>query len=145
MIIIQDNKIKFFNLKAADDQLEIIDINEKEIEEKIIKVGRDQKENIIIQTSKNNYYLKNQGLVLTEKNIIFNSLHKNLASKFLVKDYLVIHQGKGVPLHRIITELHNGKIMGSFLSYLLLLTSISLLFLIFSSFFFGINIKKEKK
>jgi len=145
LIIIQDNKIKFFNLKVADDQLEIIDINEKEIEEKIIKVGRDQKENIIIQTGKNNYYLKNQGLVLTEKNIIFNSLHKNLAGKFLVKDYLVIHQGKGVPLHRIITELHNGKIMGSFLSYLLLLTSISLLFLIFSSFFFGINIKKEKK
>ena len=143
MIIIQDNKIKFFNLKITDDQLEIIDINEKEIEEKIIKVGRDQKENIIIQTSKNNYYLKNQGLVLTEKNITFNSLHKNLASKFLVKDYLVYIRKRSP--HRIITELHNGKIMGSFLSYLLLLTSISLLFLIFSSFFFGINIKKEKK
>ena len=67
MIIIQDNKIKFFNLNVADDQLEIIDIYEKEIEEKIIKVGRDKKENIIIQTGKNNYYLKNQGLVLTEK------------------------------------------------------------------------------
>ena len=145
LAVIQDNKIKFFSLKVADNQLEIIDINEKEIEEEIIKTGRDQNENIIIQTDKNNYYLKNQGLVLTEENIISKSLHKNLASKFLVKDYLVIHQGKGVPLHRIITELHNGKIMGSFLSYLLLLTSISLLFLIFSSFFFGINIKKEKK
>ena len=52
LYIIQDNKIKFFNLKVADDQLEIIDINEKEIEEKIIKVGRDEKENIIIQTVK---------------------------------------------------------------------------------------------
>ena len=61
------------------------------------------------------------------------------------KSYLETHQGKGIPLHRIITEVHNGKIMGSFLSYIFFLTSISLLFLIISSFFFGINIKRDKK
>ena len=145
LAVIQDNKVNFFILKITDDQLEIIDINEIELEEKIMKVGRDEKENIIIETEKNNYYLNNQELVLTDKNIKVDYLDKNVASRSLVKDYLVMHQGKGVPLHRIITELHNGKIMGSFLSYLLLLASISLLFLIFSSFFFGINSKKEKK
>ena len=145
LVVIQDTKVKFFILKITDDQLEIIDINEKELEEKIIKVGRDEKNNIIIETEKNNYYLNNQKLVLADKNIKVDYLDKNVVSSSLVKDYLVMHQGKGVPLHRIITELHNGKIMGSFLSYLLLLASISLLFLIFSSFFFGINSKKEKK
>ncbi len=145
LVVIQDTKVKFFILKITDDQLEIIDINEKELEAKIIKVGRDEKNNIIIETEKNNYYLNNQKLVLADKNIKVDYLDKNVVSSSLVKDYLVMHQGKGVPLHRIITELHNGKIMGSFLSYLLLLASISLLFLIFSSFFFGINSKKEKK
>lgn len=145
LVVIQDTKVKFFILKITDDQLEIIDINEKELEAKIIKVGRDEKNNIIIETEKNNYYLNNQKLVLADKNIKVDYLDKNVVSRSLVKDYLVMHQGKGVPLHRIITELHNGKIMGSFLSYLLLLASISLLFLIFSSFFFGINSKKEKK
>ncbi len=145
LVVIQDTKVKFFILTITDDQLEITDINEKELEEKIIKVGRDEKNNIIIETEKNNYYLNNQKLVLADKNIKVDYLDKNVVSRSLVKDYLVMHQGKGVPLHRIITELHNGKIMGSFLSYLLLLASISLLFLIFSSFFFGINSKKEKK
>ncbi len=145
LVVIQDTKVKFFILTITDDQLEITDINEKELEEKIIKVGRDEKNNIIIETEKNNYYLNNQKLVLADKNIKIDYLNKNVVSRSLVKDYLVMHQGKGVPLHRIITELHNGKIMGSFLSYLLLLASISLLFLIFSSFFFGINSKKEKK
>ena len=145
LVVIQDTKVKFFILTITDDQLEITDINEKELEEKIIKVGRDEKNNIIIEKEKNNYYLNNQKLVLADKNIKIDYLNKNVVSRSLVKDYLVMHQGKGVPLHRIITELHNGKIMGSFLSYLLLLASISLLFLIFSSFFFGINSKKEKK
>ena len=67
------------------------------------------------------------------------------AKQDIADTYLEIHQGKGVPLHRIITELHNGKILGSFLSYILLLSSLSLLFLIFSSFLFGINIRKVNK
>ena len=63
----------------------------------------------------------------------------------IAKIYLEIYQGRGVLLHRIITEVHNGRIMGSFLTYIFFLSSISLLFLIFSSFFFGINIRRDKK
>ena len=67
------------------------------------------------------------------------------AGKDLANLYLQIHQGKGISLHRVVTELHNGKIMGSFFSYILLLSSLSLLFLVLSSFFFGINTSKGKK
>lgn len=137
-------KINIYKLEFDKDQFDIIDIKEKNLKEEIVKIGKDKKNVIHIMTKNSYIEIQNQELRPVKNNIKLKWLLENEKNKNIAKDYLVVHQGKGVPLHRIITELHNGKILGSFLSYLLLLASISLLFLIFSSFFFGINIKREK-
>ena len=138
-------KINIYNLKVDNDQFDILDIKEKVLKEDIVKIGKDQNNIVHIKTKSDFFKVKNQELSSVKDNITLQWLLESGKSKSIAKDYLVVHQGEGVPLHRIITELHNGKILGSFLSYILLLASLSLLFLIFSSFFFGINIKKEKK
>ncbi len=65
--------------------------------------------------------------------------------KELAKYYLNIHQGKGVSLTRILTELHNGKFFGSIFTLILFFSSLSLIFLTLSSFIFATNIFKNKK
>ena len=65
--------------------------------------------------------------------------------KKLAKYYLKIHQGKGVSLTRILTELHNGKFFGSIFTLILFFSSLSLIFLTLSSFIFATNIFKNKK
>ena len=63
----------------------------------------------------------------------------------MAEKYLKLHQGDGVSLHRIITEFHNGKFFGSGLIFILFLSSITILFLVISSFVFGLNLKFKRK
>ena len=67
-------------------------------------------------------------------------------SEDIAKIYLKIHQGNGVSILRILTELHNGKFFGSIFTFILFIASLSLIFLTLSSFIFGTNyIKKKRK
>ena len=66
-------------------------------------------------------------------------------NKELAKYYLKIHQGEGVSLTRVLTELHNGKFFGSIFTLILFISSLSLLFLTLSSFIFATNLFKSKK
>ena len=145
LLVFFEKQISFYKLKVDANLVDILDVNELSLNNKVVKVGINNKDDIYINTETKNYNLNNKKLIVTNEMPEIEWLEESKKNNELAKDYLEIHQGKGVPLHRIITELHNGKIMGSFLSYILFLTSLSLLFLIISSFFFGINIKKDKK
>ena len=143
--VVLEKKIYFFFLENIKNEIEVIDIIEKELDEEILKVGEDNNKRLILKTEKSLYSITENEVVKTNNQSEVKWMRGSKPSLATAKAYLEIHQGKGIPLHRIITEVHNGKIMGSFLSYIFFLTSISLLFLIISSFFFGINIKRDKK
>ena len=67
-----------------------------------------------------------------------------IANKTTAKEYLIIHQGKGVSAQRVITELHNGSFFGSIYTFILFISSLSIIFLTLSSFIFGTNIFKRR-
>ncbi len=67
-----------------------------------------------------------------------------IANKNTAKEYLKIHQGEGVVAQRVITELHNGSFFGSIYTFILFISSLSLIFLTLSSFIFGTNILKRR-
>ncbi len=143
--VVLEKKIYFFFLENIKNEIEVIDIIEKELDEEILKVGEDNNKRLILKTERSLYSIIENEVVQTNNQSEVKWMKDSKPSLATAKAYLETHQGKGIPLHRIITEVHNGKIMGSFLSYIFFLTSISLLFLIISSFFFGINIKRDKK
>ncbi len=145
LVIFLEKKIYFFFLKNIKDEIEVIDIKERILNEKILKIGEDKSKVPVFETESGIYSVIDVGVVKISNQSEIKWLQENRPDLKKAKAYLEIHQGEGIPLHRIITEMHNGKIMGSFLSYIFFLTSISLLFLIISSFFFGINIKRNKK
>ena len=145
LIIFLEKKIYFFFLNNTKGNVEVMDIKERSLDEEILRIGEDANKNLVLETRSNLYSILNTEVIKKNKKIEVNWIKNSNPNVEKAEAYLEIHQGKGVPLHRIITEMHNGKIMGSFLSYIFFLTSISLLFLIVSSFFFGINIKRSKK
>ena len=145
LIVFLEKKILFFYLEDFDNEVEVLNIEEINLKEKVIRVGKDINDTLNFKTKSEQYKIIDGKVIEVQNKIEINWLKENKPKFEIAKTYLEIHQGKGVLLHRIITEMHNGKIMGSFLSYIFFLSSISLLFLIFSSFFFGINIKREKK
>ena len=145
LIIFLEKKIYFFFLNNTKGNVEVMDIKERSLDEEILRIGEDANKNLVLETRSNLYSILNTEVIKKNKKTEVNWIKNSNPNVEKAEAYLEIHQGKGVPLHRIITEMHNGKIMGSFLSYIFFLTSISLLFLIVSSFFFGINIKRSKK
>ena len=145
LIVFLENKIIFYRLGLQNSEIDILDITEMSLNHKLIRVGKSLSNKIFIGTDSDYYYIKDQKLFKDKEETKIDWFNRTNTDKNIAKSYLEIHQGKGVPLHRIVTELHNGKILGSFLSYILLLSSLSLIFLIISSFFFGINIKKADK
>ncbi|MDC3024572.1 PepSY domain-containing protein [Alphaproteobacteria bacterium] len=145
LIIFLEKKIYFFFLNNTKGNVEVMDIKERSLDEEILRIGEDANKNLVLETRSNLYSILNTEVIKKNKKTEVNWIKNSNPNVEKAEAYLEVHQGKGVPLHRIITEMHNGKIMGSFLSYIFFLTSISLLFLIVSSFFFGINIKRSKK
>ena len=145
LIIFLEKKILFYSLQDIDNGIEVLDIKESSLNEEVLKIGKDKNDILTFGTQSGQFTIINNQILKATRKIETSWLQENEPTPKIAKAYLEIHQGKGIPLHRIITEVHNGKIMGSFLSYIFFLSSVSLLFLIFSSFFFGINIKREKK
>lgn len=145
LTVVLEKKVYLYFLEEFENKIEVIDIQEKEFNDEILEVGEAETKNIIFKTKNNVFTIANKEIVKAKNVREVDWFKKNSLDPIVAKSYLEIYQGKGVSLHRVITEVHNGKIMGSFFTYILFLSSISLLFLIFSSFFFGINFKKEKK
>ena len=86
--------------------------------EEILRIGENNNKVPIIETESSLYSILDAEIEKISHGMEINWLQDNNPNLAKAKAYLEIHQGKGIPLHRIITEMHNGKIMGSFLSYI---------------------------
>ena len=115
----------------------------------IIKAGKDRlSDQIIFGSDSINYILKENNILKNQdinKSVDISWFNINLAKKKISRKYLKIHQGDGVQMLRIITELHNGRFFGSIYTLILFISSLSLIFLTLSSFIFATNIFKNKK
>ena len=148
IIVLSKSNIALYFFENIDNELEIIDIISIENTKKIKHLGLSLSDNKVILKNDNDYYNfdNNYQLKLVnekDKNIKWSNINK--INKKLAKYYLNIHQGKGVSLTRILTELHNGKFFGSIFTLILFFSSLSLIFLTLSSFIFATNIFKNKK
>ena len=131
-----------------DGELEIIDIISLENTKKIKHLGLNLSSDMVFLKNDNEYYNLDDNYLLKlvnekDKNIKWSNI--STIDKDLAKYYLNIHQGKGVSLTRILTELHNGKFFGSIFTLILFFSSLSLIFLTLSSFIFATNMFKNKK
>ena len=148
IIILSKSIIGIYFFENIDGALEIKDIISLENTYKINDLGQNLSGDIIFLKNDSEYYnLNNKYLIklanVKDKNIKWSNISK--IDKKLAKYYLNIHQGKGVSLTRILTELHNGKFFGSIFTLILFFSSLSLIFLTLSSFIFATNIFKNKK
>ena len=148
IIILSKSVIGIYVFENIDGALEIKDIISIENTKKIKGLGQNLSDDIIFFKNDSEYYnLENKYLIkqanIKDKNIKWSNISK--IDKKLAKYYLNIHQGKGVSLTRILTELHNGKFFGSIFTLILFFSSLSLIFLTLSSFIFATNIFKNKK
>ena len=138
-------EIQIYFFEEVDQKLELLNIETLVINNKIVKVGTINK-NIILATEKDYYKITADKISLfygDKKKITW--LKIKMTPENIAKHYLKLHQGEGVSFHRIVTELHSGKFFGVGAIFLLLLSSISIIFLVVSSFVFGINYKRKKK
>ena len=148
IIILSKSTIGIYIFENIDGELEIIDIISLENTKKIKHLGLNLSSDMVFFKNDNEYYNLDDNYLLKlvnekDKNIKWSNISK--IDKKLAKYYLNIHQGKGVSLTRILTELHNGKFFGSIFTLILFFSSLSLIFLTISSFIFATNIFKNKK
>ena len=148
IIVLSKSVIGIYFLESIDGEFEINNIISLENTKKIKQLGLNLSDDIVFLNSDKEYYnLDNDNLLKLvneqDKNIKWSNI--STIDKKLAKSYLNIHQGKGVSLTRILTELHNGKFFGSIFTLILFFSSLSLIFLTLSSFIFATNIFKNKK
>lgn len=148
IIVLSKSYIGLYFFENIDSQLEIIDIIRLENTKKIKDLGLNLLDDKVFLKNNNDYFNLNNNYLLElvnkkDENINWSNISK--IDKKLAKYYLNIHQGKGVSLTRILTELHNGKFFGSIFTLILFFSSLSLIFLTLSSFIFATNIFKNKK
>lgn len=148
IFILSKSIIGIYFFENIDGALEIKDIISIENTKKIKGLGQNLSDDIIFLKNDSEYYnFDNKNLIkqanIKDKNIKWSNISK--IDKKLAKHYLNIHQGNGVSLTRILTELHNGKFFGSIFTLILFFASLSLIFLTLSSFIFATNIFKNKK
>ena len=148
IIILSKSVIGIYVFESIDGALEIKDIISLENTKNMKDLGLNLSGDIIFLKNDSEYYnLNNKYLIklshIKDKNIRWSNISK--IDKKLAKYYLNIHQGKGVSLTRILTELHNGKFFGSIFTLILFFSSLSLIFLTLSSFIFATDIFKNKK
>ena len=148
IIILSKSVIGIYVFENIDGALEIKDIISLKNTFKINDLGQNLSGDIIFLKNDSEYYNLNSKYLIKlanvkDKNIKWSNISK--IDKKLAKYYLNIHQGKGVSLTRILTELHNGKFFGSIFTLILFFSSLSLIFLTISSFIFATNIFKNKK
>ena len=148
IIVLSEKTIGIYLLENMDGELEIIDIISFENNEKIKYLGLNLSDDIVFLKNDNEHYRLDNSYSLKLKNEKDKNIHLSevsIMNKKLATYYLNIHQGKGVSLTRILTELHNGKFFGSIFTLILFFSSLSLIFLTLSSFIFATNIFKNKK
>ena len=148
VIILSKGTIGIYFFENIDGELEINDIISYENTKNIKYLGHNLSDDIVFLKNDNEYYNFDDNYLLKlanikDKNIKWSNISK--IDKKMAKYYLNIHQGKGVSLTRILTELHNGKFFGSIFTLILFFSSLSLIFLTLSSFIFATNIFKKKK
>ena len=148
IIVLSKSTIGIYFFEKIDSELEIKDIISIENTNKIKYLGLNLSDDIIFLKNDNEYYNFDDNYLLRlanvkDKNIKWSNI--STIDKKLAKYYLNIHQGKGVSLTRVLTELHNGKFFGSIFTLILFFSSLSLIFLTLSSFIFATNIFKNKK
>ena len=97
-----------------DDRVEIKEISEIIMNEKILKIGVNQNDTLYLKSKENTYKFIDYNFINASQKNEVDWIEKNNPKRSLARDYLETHQGKGISLHRVITELHNGKILGSF-------------------------------
>jgi hypothetical protein len=148
IIVLSKSTIGIYFFKNIDNELEINDIISLENNKKIKYLGLSLSDGIIFLKNDNEYYNFDDNYLpelVNEKDKNINWSKISMIDKKLAKYYLNIHQGKGVSLTRVLTELHNGKFFGSIFTLILFFSSLSLIFLTLSSFIFATNIFKNKK
>ena len=148
IVVLSESTIGIYLLENIDGELEINDIISFENTKKIQYLGLNLSDDIVFLKNDNEHYkLDNSySLKLTnEKAKKIRLSEVSMINKKLATYYLNLHQGKGVSLTRILTELHNGKFFGSIFTLILFFSSLSLIFLTLSSFIFATNIFKNKK
>ena len=127
IIVLSKSNIGLYFFENIDNELEIIDIISIENTKKIEHLGLSLSGNkVFLKNDSDHYYLDNNYqlklLNEIEKNVKWSNTNK--INKKLAKYYLSIHQGKGVSLTRILTELHNGKFFGSIFTLILFFSSL---------------------
>ena len=139
-----DFQIKIYLFEEEENTLQLIDIEEFSTNYEILKAGVYEGK-VVIKTKEELYE------ILEGKIVNFHNDEQKInwfitkeTSPIIAKRYLKLHQGEGISFHRIVTELHSGKFFGIGMVFLLLLSSLSIIFLVISSFVFGINYKKRK-
>ena len=148
IIILSKSTIGIYFFEYTDGELEINDIISLENTKKIKYLGLNLSDGMAFLKNDNEYYNLDKNYLLKlvddkDKNIEWSNI--SIMDKKLAKYYLNIHQGRGVSLTRILTELHNGKFFGSIFTLILLFSSLRLIFLTLSSFIFATNVFKNKK
>jgi hypothetical protein len=147
LLVLNKEELIVYLLEKINDNLEIKDVLYLTNSEKFIAIGKDYSNNIYLQNN-NFLYQFNKDTSFTKtksvlkKNIVWSKT--TVAKKDIAKIYLKAHQGNGVSILKILTELHNGKFFGSIFVFILFLSSLSLIFLTLSSFIFGTRIFKKK-
>ena len=148
IVVLSESTIGIYLLENIDGELEINDIISFENTKKVQYLGLNLSDDIVFLKNDNEYYKLDNSYLLkltNEKNKKIHLSEVSMINKKLATYYLNIHQGKGVSLTRILTELHNGKFFGSIFTLVLFFSSLSLIFLTLSSFIFATNIFKNKK
>ncbi len=149
-ILIYDNNIIVFEKsRIIDIQYDVtegifvknevnIKLNVNDIED----VGITKENNIVFKDESDYYYYDSFAKI---KNKIFYSSKSNLVEidNTATLEHLYNHQGAGVSLHKIFTELHNGNFIGTILKILIFIASIALIFMTTSAFLFGLKRRKK--
>ena len=148
LFVLNKEELIIYYLEEINNDLEINDILYLSNSESFTNIGKDNKNNMFLQNNntlyqfnKDNSFTKIKGI--SNKNIAWAKTE--VAKKDISNVYLKIHQGNGVSILKILTELHNGKFFGSILTFILFISSLSLIFLTLSSFIFGTRLLKNKK
>ena len=147
--ILSKSLIAIYILETFDQEIEIKDIISIQNIYNLNSIGSKlYNKEILFKNDRQYYKIKENKLleVLADRNKAnIKWFNLTAVNKELAKYYLEIHQGKGVSVTRVLTELHNGKFFGSIFTLILFISSLSLLFLTLSSFIFATNLFKSKK
>ncbi len=147
--VLTANAIAIYVFERINEETEIADIIALSNTYNFDKIGLYNKTSDIILNKNIEYYKINNSnsVQLTQLEGISSVDWSSTSSpsKKLAQKYLKLHQGNGVSVIRILTELHNGKFFGSIFTLILFISSISLIFLTLSSFIFSTNLFKNRK